>query len=124
MTGLEIRRRARTGRPAGFVLGVLISAVVLSLAAQVVEAEPSIVGWLAAALPALGFLACVKIVLARTITGPAEVAVGEPTDPAHVPPVAEPPAKAPGPLPRAVVPMPPDAFARLNGTPARTGVTR
>lgn len=64
-TGLEIRRRARTGRPAGFVLAVLIAAVVLSLAAQVVEAERSIVGWLAAALPALGFLACVKIVLAR-----------------------------------------------------------
>src|SRR5256714_9045886 len=65
-TGLEIRRRHRAGRPAGFVLAVLIAAVTLSLAAQVVEAEASIVGWLAAALPALGFLACVKIVLART----------------------------------------------------------
>jgi hypothetical protein len=65
-TGLEIRRRHRGRQRAGFVMWVLICAVSLSLAAQVVEAEPSIVGWLAAALPALGFLACVKIVLART----------------------------------------------------------
>jgi hypothetical protein len=67
-TGLEIRRRARTGRPAGFVLAILVAAVALSLSAQVVEAEASVVGWLAAALPALGFLACVKIVLSRTVT--------------------------------------------------------
>jgi hypothetical protein len=86
-TGLEIRRRARTHRPAGFVLAVLVAAVVLSLAAQVVEAEASVVGWLAAALPALGFLACVKIVLSRTTTGtsrteptPARDAVPNPRD--------------------------------------------
>lgn len=78
-TGLEIRRRHRAGRPAGFVLAVLVAAVALSLSAQVVEAEPSVVGWLAAALPALGFLACVKIVLTRTPTGtlpPATPAIG------------------------------------------------
>jgi hypothetical protein len=68
-TGLEIRRRARGNRPAGFVLAILVAAVTLSLSAQVVEAEASVVGWLAAALPALGFLACVKIVLSRTGTG-------------------------------------------------------
>jgi len=67
-TGLEIRRRARTNRPAGFVLAILVAAVTLSLSAQVVEAEASVVGWLAAALPALGLLACVKIVLSRTTT--------------------------------------------------------
>jgi hypothetical protein len=65
-TGLEIRRRHRAGRGAGFVLWVLIGAVALSLSAQVVEAERSVVGWLAAALPAAGFLALVKIVLSRT----------------------------------------------------------
>jgi Protein of unknown function (DUF2637) len=75
-TGLEIRRRHRTGRPAGFVLWVLISAVALSLSAQVVEAERSVIGWLAAALPAAGFLALVKIVLTRT---PAGTAVPAPT---------------------------------------------
>jgi hypothetical protein len=65
-TGLEIRRRHRTGRAAGFVLWVLVGAVILSLSAQVVEAERSVIGWLAAALPAAGFLALVKIVLTRT----------------------------------------------------------
>jgi hypothetical protein len=48
---------------------VLVCAVALSLAAQVVEAEPSVIGWIVAALPALGFLAMVKLALART--GPA-----------------------------------------------------
>ena len=56
-TGLEIRRRHRAGQPAGFVLGVLVAAVLPLRPAQVVEAERSVVGWLAAALPALGFLA-------------------------------------------------------------------
>jgi hypothetical protein len=65
-TGLEIRRRHRAGQSAGFVLWVLIGAVALSLSAQVVEAERSVIGWLAAALPAGGFLALVKIVLTRT----------------------------------------------------------
>src|SRR3954454_20399467 len=109
-TGLEIRRRTRAGRPTGFVIGVLVAAVVLSLAAQVVQAEPSIVGWLAAALPALGFLACVKIVLARVATV-AAVAEHEPA-PAPVDPptpVAE-PVTRPG---SAVVPVPADAFTRL-----------
>ncbi len=75
-TGLEIRRRHRSGRPAGFVLTVLVGAVVLSLAAQVVEAERSVIGWLAAALPALGFLALVKIVLTRTPAGTTAIPAG------------------------------------------------
>ena len=70
-TGLEIRRRHRAGRPAGFVVFVLVTGVVLSLSAQVVEAERSVIGWLAAALPAAGFLALVKIVLTRTPAGTA-----------------------------------------------------
>src|SRR2546421_1198066 len=65
-TGLEIRRRHRIAQPTGFVVGVLVGAVILSLSAQVVEAERSVVGWVAAALPALGFLALVKMVLTRT----------------------------------------------------------
>src|SRR3954469_8144619 len=42
-TGLGTPRRPRPGRPTGFVVSVLVAAVVLSLAAQVVQAEPSIV---------------------------------------------------------------------------------
>jgi Protein of unknown function (DUF2637) len=64
--GLELRRRARTLRPTGFVLTALVTFIAASLSAQVVEAEPSIIGWLAAALPALGFLVLAKVVLSRT----------------------------------------------------------
>jgi hypothetical protein len=122
-TGLEIRRRHRAGQPAGFVVGVLIAAVTLSLSAQVVEAEASVIGWLAAALPALGFLACVKLVLTRTLTALVPVvaepvvrqsvqAFRPPTAPDHTPP---PPPSVP-PRPRvSLVPVPVDAFTRANG---------
>jgi hypothetical protein len=45
---------------------VLLAAVGVSLAAQVAQAHPSVWGWTVAALPALGLLAVVKIVLSRT----------------------------------------------------------
>ncbi|MEV0269593.1 DUF2637 domain-containing protein [Hamadaea sp. NPDC050747] len=63
--GLELRRRKRVGKPVRFVGAVLTVAVALSLSAQVVEAEPSSIGWLAAALPAFGFLAMVKMAMGR-----------------------------------------------------------
>ncbi|MEU6073454.1 DUF2637 domain-containing protein [Micromonospora sp. NPDC047074] len=67
-SGLELRRRKRAHTPTVFPATVLACAVTLSLAAQVVEAEPSIIGWVAAAVPALGFLVMVKIALGRTST--------------------------------------------------------
>lgn len=69
-SGLELRRRKRVGKSVFFPSTVLVVAVVLSLAAQVVEAERSVIGWTAAALPAAGFLAMVKIALGRTETSP------------------------------------------------------
>jgi len=67
--GLEIRRRRRTGLPAGgFAATTLGVAVVLSLAAQVADAERTVWGWIVAALPAAAFLALVKIVLSRPVT--------------------------------------------------------
>jgi hypothetical protein len=51
---------------------VMAVSLVVSLSAQVVEAEPSVIGWVAAAIPALGFLVIEKIALARSGT----VAVG------------------------------------------------
>jgi hypothetical protein len=45
---------------------VMAVSVVVSLSAQVVEAERSVIGWVAAAIPALGFLVMVKIALARS----------------------------------------------------------
>ncbi|MFI6760799.1 DUF2637 domain-containing protein [Micromonospora sp. NPDC050417] len=75
-SGLELRRRKRARASTRFPAVVLACAVTLSLAAQVVEAEPSPIGWIAAAVPALGFLVMVKVALgyagtaSRTGTAP------------------------------------------------------
>jgi hypothetical protein len=61
--GLEIRARLRAGRPVGLVGVLLVAFALLSLAAQVAEAEPSVWGWTVAAVPSLAFLALVKVVL-------------------------------------------------------------
>lgn len=66
VAGLELRRRKRKRQSVGFVYTVLYAATLVSLAAQVAEADPSVWGWIVAALPALGFLAVVKIVLSRS----------------------------------------------------------
>jgi hypothetical protein len=67
VSGLEIRRRKRAQprQSTGFVYLVFFGAVLISLAANVAKAHPSPWGWIMAALPALGFLAVVKIVLTR-----------------------------------------------------------
>ncbi|SCG57018.1 Protein of unknown function [Micromonospora rifamycinica] len=83
-SGLELRRRKRAQVSAVFPAAVLACAVALSLAAQVVEAEPSPIGWTAAAVPALGFLVMVKIALGYTNTPP------EPTPAGTNPPTARP----------------------------------
>jgi hypothetical protein len=64
-SGLEMRRRKRQHKAVLFPAAVLVCAVALSISAQVVEAERSVIGWIAAALPALGFLVMVKIALGR-----------------------------------------------------------
>lgn len=74
--GLEIPTRRRNGRPVGLVGVLLVAFALLSLAAQVAEAEPSLWGWIVAAVPSLAFLALVKVVLsggpaAATDTQPA-----------------------------------------------------
>lgn len=80
--GLELRRNRRLGKSIAFPATMLTAAVLLSLAAQVVEAEASVIGWIAAALPALGFLAMVKIALGRADpTPPTSTARPAPTEP-------------------------------------------
>ncbi|AYF30780.1 DUF2637 domain-containing protein [Micromonospora tulbaghiae] len=79
--GLELRRNRRLGKSIVFPATMLTAAVLLSLAAQVVEAEASVIGWIAAALPALGFLAMVKIALGRADpTPPTSTAQPAPTE--------------------------------------------
>ncbi|MEU3457652.1 DUF2637 domain-containing protein [Micromonospora sp. NPDC006766] len=68
--GLEIRARRRAGRPVGMVGVLLVAFALLSLAAQVAEAEPSIWGWIVAAVPSLAFLALVKVVLSSASATP------------------------------------------------------
>ncbi|WP_435055921.1 hypothetical protein [Micromonospora aurantiaca (nom. illeg.)] len=75
---LTIRRRRRTGAPIGYPLFLLIAAASLSLAAQLAVAKPGISGWLLSAVPALAFMALVKLVLAPAPTGQSSTAPAEP----------------------------------------------
>jgi hypothetical protein len=98
-SGLELRRRKRAGTTSTFPATVLGCAVTLSLAAQVVEAEASPIGWIAAAIPALGFLVMVKVALSHTTAAP--------------PDASHPQQPAPGPsFAGHADPQPPDAGLR------------
>ncbi|MET7425411.1 DUF2637 domain-containing protein [Dactylosporangium sp. NPDC005555] len=97
---LVIRRRRRTGESVRYPFGVLAAAVALSLSAQLAVAKPGLSGGLLAAVPALAFMALVKLVLS---TKPQPV----PQEPA---PVVVDQVPAPEPV-AAVVPV----FQRLNG---------
>ncbi|MEU1809370.1 hypothetical protein [Micromonospora aurantiaca (nom. illeg.)] len=121
---LTIRRRRRTGAPIGYPLFLLIAAASLSLAAQLAVGKPGISGWLLSAVPALAFMALVKLVLAPAPTGQsstapaepirvqvAEQVTTEPAPPAAITPAAEPvPVAAPAepvdvPVPSHLLPM-------------------
>lgn len=84
---LTIRRRKRTGQSIRYPLFLLLAAAGLSLAAQVAVAKPGPSGWLLSSVPAIAFMALVKLVLAPT---PA---------PAATPAAASTPAAAPAPAP-------------------------
>ena len=76
---LTIRRRKRHGGPIGYPLALLIAAAGLSLAAQLAVAKPGPSGWLLSAVPALAFMALVKLVLAPVHTATGEDTVTSPT---------------------------------------------
>jgi hypothetical protein len=64
--GLEARRRKRVHGHAGtYPVALILAAVALSLTGQFAEARPSLSGWIVSAVPALGFLALVKLILSR-----------------------------------------------------------
>ncbi|MGS2613643.1 hypothetical protein ACVCAH_03790 [Micromonospora sp. LZ34] len=89
---LTIRRRRRTGAPIGYPLFLLIAAAGLSLAAQLAVAKPGISGWLLSAVPALAFMALVKLVLAP-VKGDTQPPAAAPAEPLRAQ-VAEPAAPA------------------------------
>ncbi|MGW0503037.1 hypothetical protein [Micromonospora sp. NPDC003241] len=78
---LTIRRRRRVGAPIGYPLFLLIAAAGLSLAAQLAVAKPGISGWLLSAVPALAFMALVKLVLAPAKGDNPTTPVVEPAEP-------------------------------------------
>ncbi|MEV4514504.1 DUF2637 domain-containing protein [Dactylosporangium sp. NPDC049525] len=104
--GLEARRRRSRGIPVGrYPIAMIVGAVTLSLAGQFAEAKPGLSGWIISAIPALGFLALIKLVLST----PPEPVV-------DVAPVAEADALV-GSTPRLLVS--PAAFTRVNGAARR-----
>ncbi|RQW99347.1 hypothetical protein [Micromonospora globispora] len=105
---LTIRRRRRAGAAIGYPLFLLIAAAGLSLAAQLAVAKAGPSGWLLSAVPALAFMALVKLVLApapvrEDTTAPASdpepirVQVAEQVTTAPAPPAAITPAPEPAP---------------------------
>ncbi|MBQ0894670.1 hypothetical protein KBX37_16450 [Micromonospora sp. U56] len=101
---LTIRRRRRAGAPIGYPLFLLIASAGLSLAAQLAVAKPGPSGWLLSAVPALAFMALVKLVLAPAPTPEPGMSTAEPAEPIRVQ-VAEQVTTAPAP-PAAITPAP------------------
>ena len=66
--GIEIRRRKRQHRPVTYPMTILVTDAVISIGAQLSDAEHNLGGSLAFALPALAFLALTKLVLSRIHT--------------------------------------------------------
>lgn len=121
VAGFEIQRDQRNGNHARitFPIVVLVIAFTIQMASQVSQARDTFAGWLLAAMPALGFLVVVKLLMrspagkvpaASTPTAPAP-----PARPTSAPPPAsvQPPAPAPAPVEpvRDVPPTPAPAVA-------------
>jgi hypothetical protein len=70
VAGFEVRRdhHRGTGRKVTFPMVVLVAGFGIQMTAQVALAEPTPSGWLLAAMPALGFLVVVKLLLRRAPT--------------------------------------------------------
>jgi peptidoglycan/LPS O-acetylase OafA/YrhL len=110
--GLEVRRRRRRGAPIGrYPILIITAAVALSLAGQLAQARPSISGWLLAAVPALGFLALVKLVLSRPTDPTQSAADPAPDSDVGIPSVA-------------VTAVEQTPLARVNGYAIGSGVAR
>ncbi|MFJ9787079.1 DUF2637 domain-containing protein [Amycolatopsis sp. NPDC101161] len=81
VAGFEIQRDHRAGgtRKLTFPVAVLVAGFGVQMAAQVALAEPTPAGWLVAAMPALGFLVVVKLLMRRApVTTPASDPSPEP----------------------------------------------
>jgi len=122
---LTIKRRRRTSQPIGYPLFLLIAAATLSLSAQLAVAQPSPSGWLLSAVPALAFMALVKLVFAQTSppTAPAPTIAPAAADEQGATVAAADNATPAPARPAGLVPVPAEAFIRHNGTPLVSEVT-
>ncbi|WP_134661661.1 MULTISPECIES: DUF2637 domain-containing protein [unclassified Amycolatopsis] len=119
VAGFEVQRDHRTGRHRrfSFPLGVLVAGFGVQMTAQVALAEPTPAGWLVAAMPALGFLVVVKLLMRRAPDEPAPAATPAPApaEPAPAAMPAEPEtAPAPAPRPAARLKLPPEIASRVH----------
>jgi hypothetical protein len=120
VAGVEIHHDRAAGRSYTLPAVVLVFGVLVQMTAQVAEAEPSPAGWLVAAMPALGFLAVVKLLMRRTPTAvPADADLGKTEEPAEER-APEPTRPIPAPEVAAVprVRLPADITARINAAMA------
>ncbi|MGW4394858.1 DUF2637 domain-containing protein [Amycolatopsis nivea] len=121
VAGFEVQRDHRTGRHRrfSFPLGVLVAGFGVQMTAQVALAEPTPAGWLVAAMPALGFLVVVKLLMRRAPAEPAPTPAPAAPTPAAMP--AEPetaPAPQAPPIPAARpaarLKLPPEIASRVH----------
>lgn len=82
---LTIRRRLRDRRPIRYPLFLLLVSASFSLSAQLAVATPSPSGWLLSAVPALAFMALVKLVFSSINPAPTTEPAPEPVKAAPEP---------------------------------------
>lgn len=97
-------RRRNPHAPITFPMTLLVAGIALSLNAQLSEAEQTLSGRIASAVPAIAFLALAKLVFSRIKTEPSET---EPVIPQHTPaPIVVPaPASVPASTVASTVPV-------------------
>ncbi|MPZ00993.1 MAG: DUF2637 domain-containing protein [Actinophytocola sp.] len=115
VAGFEIHRDHRLGRTRrlSFPMVVLVAGVCVQMAAQVALAEPSPAGWLLAAMPALGFLVVVKLLMRRT-TGHDTAKTTADTASDDTPATPDRPASAVSTAPTSATPFPAEASSRVR----------
>lgn len=113
VAGFEIHHDRATGRSYTFPAIVLVFGVLVQMTAQVAEAERSPAGWLVAAMPALGFLAVVKLLMRRA---PAPTTPEPPAEPESASPARSTVVQDAPTVPR--VKLPADITARIHAAVA------
>jgi hypothetical protein len=104
--GLEARRRRRLfGKAGAYPIALIVAAAALSLTGQLAEAIPSPSGWLISAVPALGFLALVKLVLSSPSSSASTDSRPEPTPAGVANPAVSPAVRSAEPIPAHLLAM-------------------